>query len=234
MMGTDSKRNAVALFVRNPVPGRVKTRLARVIGNRDACDFYQAIVADVLDSIVSCGVPVYLFHDGDVPLELPDAWTDAATDIVAQQGATLGDRMASAFTLLFKNGFEHVALMGSDIPGLDSALIMAAFAALEAHDAVIVPAVDGGYCLIALKRASYHKQIFENIAWSTDRVLQTTLARMDDCGVRANLLENRQDIDTLEDLKEYYRNPAKTAQSTNNWLSDSKWFQVNGIPAVNP
>ena len=63
--------NIVALFVRVPVPGRVKTRLASYLGDEGACSLYRSMVADILCNTVGCGFPIYLFHDGRDGSELP-------------------------------------------------------------------------------------------------------------------------------------------------------------------
>ncbi len=223
-MRTGSKCKAVALFVRNPMPGQVKTRLARDIGNENACNFYKAMVKDILSSITSSNLHVYLFHDGNNSNGLPQEWIDASYAVVSQQGDSIGERMAAAFKVLFSVNLQHVALIGSDIPGLDSQLLIAAFQALESHDAAIAPAVDGGYCLIALNETSYCARIFQDIEWSTGRVLHGTLGRFDECGLRVKLLESRQDIDTYDDLKAYCRNPSKMARATNAWLSASGYL----------
>jgi hypothetical protein len=215
---------AVALFVRNPLPGQVKTRLARDIGDDNACSLYQAMVEDILAGITSTSLPVYLFHDGVDSSRLPREWIDAAHTVLAQQGDSIGERMAAAFELLFSEGLQQVELIGSDIPGLAPPLLMAAFHALESYDAAIAPAVDGGYCLIALKRDNYSRRIFQDIEWSTDRVLHSTLERFDECHMRAELLESRQDIDTCDDLAAYCRNPSETARETNRWLSEAGYL----------
>ena len=212
---------AVALFVRHPVPGRVKTRLARDLGNENACGLYQMMVKDILAGIAVCNLPLYLFHDGSDSGGLPEEWTAAACGVIAQQGDSLGARMAASFEQLFSNGIDTVALLGSDIPGLDAELLATAFQTLATDDSVIVPAVDGGYCLIALRRNTYDQRVFQNIAWSTTGVLKSTLEKMERYGLRVSLLASRQDIDTCADLETYCRNPSKTAHATNQWPSNA-------------
>jgi hypothetical protein len=225
-MKTDSQRNAVALFVRNPVPGKVKTRLARDIGYENACNFYQVMVKDILNNITSINMPVYLFHDGINSSGLPREWIDASYAVVAQQGDSIGERMAAAFNLLFSDNLHQVALIGSDIPGLDSQLLMAAFQAFESHDVAIVPAYDGGFCLIALRNIHHPQRFFQNIDWSTSLVMQATVERLNEYGLRVKLLKSRQDIDTYDDLKIYCRNPSEIARATNEWLSASGFLSV--------
>src|SRR6185369_3723028 len=113
----------VALFVRHPVPGRVKTRLACDLGDEAACDLYRAMVADTITNIKTCGLPIYLFHDGQDAVGLPVEWASAADGIIRQVGGALGERMTAAYEFLFSGGWEQVVLVGSDIPGIDAQLL---------------------------------------------------------------------------------------------------------------
>lgn len=225
-MALDSEREAtgpepatlLVLFVRAPVPGRVKTRLARHLGDDAACDLYRAMVDDLLANARVAGYPIALFHDGPAA-ELPADWRHCVRQLSPQQGETLGARMAAAFTQGFAAGWERVLLLGSDIPELDAAIIHAAAAALDAHDVAIAPAVDGGYCLIALKRDSYRPEIFDDIPWSTDRVLELTLARCHQANLCVATLRTLQDLDTLTDIGNYCRRPCVAAAATNAFLT---------------
>jgi rSAM/selenodomain-associated transferase 1 len=217
-LATTDQKNAVALFVRQPIPGRVKTRLACDLGDVPACELYQAMVADCIRSASSVGLPLYLFHDGQDFGGLPQAWKDAATDVIRQVGESLGDRMAAAFEFLFSIGIEGVVLTGSDIPGVDDALLRSALVALEAHDVVFAPAFDGGYCLVASQRNGYSRLIFDDIPWSTDAVMALTVAACHAGDLSCVLLDYRQDIDTLADVQSYCRRPSPSACLTNSWL----------------
>jgi rSAM/selenodomain-associated transferase 2/rSAM/selenodomain-associated transferase 1 len=227
--GRKCVRSAVVLFVRNPVPGRVKTRLAREIGNENSCAFYRAMVQDALSAAAGSGAILKLFHDGVEKEELPQEWLNGVHDIFAQQGDSIGERMAAAFELLFSEGVERVALFGSDIPGIDADLLKRSLLSLETSDVSIVPAVDGGYCLIALNYKIFTKRIFQNIEWSSENVLSATLERCTECGLRVELLESRQDIDTLTDLLQYCQNTSVAAYASNAWLADAGYMNGNSI-----
>ncbi|MDD2581818.1 MAG: TIGR04282 family arsenosugar biosynthesis glycosyltransferase [Desulfuromonadaceae bacterium] len=214
----------VALFVRVPIPGGVKTRLATELGNDEACCLYQAMVADILSNITSCGFPVYLFHDGNDVSELPEEWVKASSKVIAQTGDSIGEKMAAAFEYCFAHAIGQVILAGSDIPALDAQVVLSASTALESHDIAIAPAHDGGYCLIALKRKTYQPGVFTTIPWSTDQVLRTTLERCAACGLEAKLLGALQDIDTIEDIKAYCRNISDNAHATNLRLASSGYL----------
>ena len=109
-------------------------------------------------------------------------------------------------------------LVGSDIPGLDAEVLVNAAAALAVHDAAMVPVVDGGYCLIALKRDRYRARVFEDIPWSTDQVLRVTLQRFRECTMSVHLQSALRDIDTMDDVRRYCQQPLALARVTNQVL----------------
>ena len=205
----------VALFVRPPVPGRVKTRLAATIGDRFSCTLYRAMVLDVLRAVQASGLELCLLHDGSDPEQLPPAWRRAAAAVRPQVDGDLGARMAAAFADCFQAGYAHVLLAGSDLPGLDAPTLLAAARGLEQDEAVLLPTRDGGYGLFGLRAAAFSPSFFTDIAWSTDRVLAATLLRLHRAGVRVQLLPVQQDIDTSDDLRSYCRQPAAHARHTN-------------------
>ena len=218
-MSTHTK--AVALFVRHPIPGRVKTRLASYLGDENACDLYKAMVADVLANIRACLMPVFLFHDGEDAAQLPDEWLRAAYSVVRQEGDSIGDRMTAAFEHLFAVGIERGVLVGSDIPGMDVKLLQSAFEAIEIHDVAIAPSFDGGYCLISFKKEAFDARVFHNISWSTFSVLRSTVNACNDCELKYQILESRQDVDTIDDLRAYWSNPSDHSPATSQWLSSA-------------
>ena len=205
----------VALFVRPPVPGRVKTRLAATIGDRFSCTLYRAMVLDVLRAVQASGLELCLLHDGSDPEQLPPAWRRAAAAVRPQVDGDLGARMAAAFADCFQAGYAHVLLAGSDLPGLDSATFRAAAESLEQCGAVLLPTRDGGYGLFGLRAAAFSPDFFTDIAWSTDRVLTTTRKRLHRAGTRVQLLPVQGDIDTIDDLRSYGQQPAAQATHTN-------------------
>ena len=214
-----SRSTVIAVFVRQPVAGQVKTRLARDLGAEAACDLYRAMVADSIAQSGASGMPLVLFYDGDSG-GLPTAWVSAATMIYRQEGLSLGDRMAAAFERLFADGAGAVVLTCSDIPGMDTELLQSAAAAVENHDAVFAPALDGGYCLVAAGVRRFNRAIFEGIPWSTSSVLSGTLVACEAAGLSYGLLTPRQDIDTFTDLCAYCRKPSAAATATNAWLME--------------
>jgi uncharacterized protein len=212
----------VALFVRLPVPGRVKTRLAQDLGEYGACELYKAMVADILENIRVSGLRMYLFHDGKDSREVPREWLEASGRAIVQQGESIGERMAEAFRYCFAENVDQVIVVGSDIPGLDSSKLLAASLALKTRDVAIAPAADGGYCLIAMKRTSFSLKIFQDIPWSTEAVFRDTLARCDELRMEVELLDVLLDIDTIDDLNAYRQNRSSSAYATNRWIEKAE------------
>lgn len=229
-MTSPKTATVVALFVRIPVPGRVKTRLAKKLGADGACELYKAIVTDVLQNIKNTGLSLYLFCDGMNDGNLPQEWIDASDKVVVQQGDCIGERMAAAFECCFYEYIDKVILVGSDIPGIDAEVLLTAERNLETCDVVIAPAADGGYCLIAMKRNSFLPTVFQNIPWSTGAVLRDTLEKCEEFRIDVELLAVLQDIDTMDDLKSYRLNPSATACATNKWIEDAGFKHHGYIP----
>lgn len=194
----------ICLFVKPPVPGKVKTRLAKELGGEKACMVYVDLVEQILHQIQISGLELALFFDGDEADRLPLAWRSAADSCHQQTGHDLGERMANAFRLLFDAGHQSVLLCGSDIVGIDAGYLQQAAEKLEQSGMVISPAYDGGYCLIGFTAESFAPQVFARIDWSTEQVLQQTLERCEQAGIRPALLGMLRDIDALDDLKIAY------------------------------
>ncbi len=202
------------LFARAPVPGRVKTRLVAPGGltAAGAASLHRALVED-LGRRLSAG-----------PWQLVAMWALAPDarpprDLVPpgvpwrrQDGRDLGERLYRGLRWAAE-GAACVAAVGSDHPDLDSVRVEEAFDALAAgRDAVLGPATDGGYYLIALRREAVRRRLFEDVAWSTPSVLAGTLSRAGELGLDVSLLPEARDLDTVADLvrfrEELERRPA--------------------------
>lgn len=197
----------IALFVKPPIPGRVKTRLARDIGDEAACNLHRSLADHTIQQIQASGIPLALFFDGSDPAALPPAWLQASQVCLPQQGDDLGERMAAVFRYLFAAGVKQVVLVGSDVPGIDAVYLQQAFELLAANAMVLGPALDGGYCLIGFNASHFTASVFQNIPWSTDQVCELTLRAAQQTALTVGLLPALQDIDTITDLQ--YLNPGR-------------------------
>ena len=201
------------IFARKPVPGRVKTRLAQDVGDQAAADLYAAMLDDVLENAANLeGIRTMAFWatDGDTNLPLPAAKVES----FVQSGMDLGERMAAAFESAFASGMEACCIIGTDSPDLPVEYISKAFDHLDNDevDAVFGPAEDGGYYLLGLKQ--WWPGLFQNIPWSTEVVLESSLKRAGELGLRTALLPIWYDLDEMKDLRRLLDSPKASAPRT--------------------
>ena len=197
---------ALAIFCKTPERGFVKTRLAASVGEQKALEIYLGLlkITDRETRPFSSSRNLFVtsaledsIENMRSTLQQYDLFTDPKTSFTIQQGEDLGKRMSAAFENLFKN-HRSVVLIGCDLPELTSALISNAFDALQSNDVVIGPSCDGGYYLIGLNKET--PDLFKEISWSTEKVLNQTLEKAGRLSLKVQLLDQLRDIDTLEDL----------------------------------
>lgn len=183
-------------FARRPDPGRVKTRLARTIGDEPAARLYAAFVEDLRHRFADAPFAV---RWAVAPPEQGFAARFAVEprDAFAQRGEDLGARMSDAIRTMLEFGFARCAIVGTDMPQLTVATVADAFARLDDADLVLGPAEDGGYYLIAARAPL---AVFDGIAWGGPDVLAATLTRASALGLSVSLLEEGFDIDEAADL----------------------------------
>lgn len=185
-----------------PVKGLVKTRLAAEVGDDAALAVYSEMLSYVFDQLRTADANVAVFVDGgdSHPERSAGAGNDDAWHYFPQRGTTLGERIISA---LYEAPFaERMLVIGTDMPFIDEELVANASRALDHSDIVLGPCVDGGYYLIGMK--TIHRQLFEDIPWSTSEVLSATLYRCATLNLTAHLLPEQRDVDTLSDLLALY------------------------------
>jgi len=199
-------RRAVILFTRFPVPGNVKTRLIGNLGAQGASDVHkqmtELILLQIQPAVQQLSAQMYIFFFGGSKEQMSQ-WLGSNMSFFPQKGDDLGQRMLHAFKQTSKRGAKQILLIGSDCPSIDEAIIEAGFAALQNHDLVLGPAVDGGYYLIglqALEITAVHKRLFSDISWGESTVLQQTVQRLEAGGLSCQFLPQLHDIDRPEDL----------------------------------
>ncbi len=197
-------------FVRNPQQGAVKSRLAGVLGEEVAVGLYKNFILDMLSTLekgdFSCSV---CFYPADALADIKEV-LGAPYRYLPQQGANLGERMEHCFLQAFSAGFLRTVLIGSDLPDLPLDIIDEAFASLQRVDAVIGPALDGGYYLIGFKKDSFTPEVFRDMPWGTETVLQQTIGVLKNHRRSVHLLPSWDDIDNLEDLKKFFERTRET------------------------
>ncbi len=195
-------RNALIIFVRNPVLGKVKTRLAATLGNENALEIYKQLLQHTHDITQSLPYQKFIFFADYINEN--DLWENDSYVKQLQHGDDLGSRMANAFSQLFDDGYQQICIIGSDCIELTGYILRAAFEQLQHHDAVIGPSLDGGYYLLGMSQPILG--IFENKNWSTNEVLPATLKSIHNKNLSLFLLPQLSDIDTAEDWQQYQSN----------------------------
>lgn len=188
-------KSLLLIFAKNPDLGKVKTRLAKTIGDQKALGIYQALLHHTLEISASIDVDKKILFT-----HRPESH-DLIEKYQCQQGIQIGEDLGARMGHAVKNGFEQgyqkIVLIGSDLFDLESADLLNAFEALDTYDACIGPAEDGGYYLLGL--SFWDQSLFENKDWGTDRVLAQTLNNLSSKSLL--LLDEKNDIDTIDDLK---------------------------------
>jgi rSAM/selenodomain-associated transferase 1 len=186
----------IQLFARPPVAGRVKTRLIPAIGHQAALEVYRYCLQHNQSLIGNTGFDYQLWlSDEDENNEF------ANEPAHLQRGLNLGQRMLHALQQGL-NSHRHVILIGSDCLDMDVPLLKQVDTRLDTHALVLVPALDGGYVLIACSD-SIHPALFRDIPWGSDQVLATTQLRIAECNIEVYLFEPLRDIDRVEDVQQY-------------------------------
>lgn len=188
-------KQALIIFVRNPVLGKVKTRLAATIGDKKALDIYKELLQHTFNICSQVNADKFVFYHEEIMED--DIWNAAGFYKKLQAPADLGGKMKAAFLELFNAGYKKVIIIGSDCMQLTPAIIESGYSMLQEKDTVIGPATDGGYYLLGL--CIMHEFIFENKKWSTASVFSQTLAELKQHHLSTGLLPELTDVDTEKD-----------------------------------
>jgi rSAM/selenodomain-associated transferase 1 len=194
-------RTAVVIMAKVPQAGAVKTRLCPPLSPQMAEALYRAFLLDKITQVrqLKRASPIIAY----TPSEGRGFFAVCASDftLVPQQGADLGERLANSFAHLFASGYSGVLAIDSDTPTLPGAFLQQAIdlIATPETDVVLGPSEDGGYYLIGLR--TLHRELFENMAWSTAAVVPETVRRAEAKGLKLAWLPPWFDIDTPEDLQ---------------------------------
>ena len=194
-------KELVIVFVKNIKLGKVKTRLAKTIGNQAAFEVYKELVNITEQATKTLQTPLKIYFSDAV---VEHKWGNAYKAV--QQGNDLGERMKNAFLKGFSEGYKRIVLIGSDLPDINASHILDGLEALKQVEAVFGPAEDGGYYLIGLSKMNH--DIFENKPWSQSHLLSETLSELKQHHITFTTLETLNDIDTFKDLEasDFYKN----------------------------
>ena len=224
----------LVVVAKAPQPTKVKTRLSPELSPDEATSLYRCFIRDRIRE-------VSLLNNIDLaisftPTDSQDYFSRFLSNgfrLFPQRGKDLGQRLHNIFVDQLQQGYQAVTVIDSDTPDLPRTIIQQAFQLLasEGVDAVFGPCHDGGYYLVGMHRP--HPELFQNITWSTATVLQDTLENVEKSGLRAKLLKHWNDLDTFEDLLEYYQKH-KDKLPDRNWTGCETFNYLCRLKSIRP
>ena len=201
-----TRRIALVIFAKTPVPGQVKTRLCPPLTPDEAATLHGSFVLDTLERTKAAVGKLKL--DMDRYLACAPSSTHVffkimeerqGVKLIDQVGDDLGARMHHVVETMFSRGYRRTIIIGTDIPTVPLEYFRQALTLLENHDLTIGPALDGGYYLIGMNKPM--PELFVDIPWSTDQVLRLTQEKAARLGLKTALIQPWRDVDTLDDLE---------------------------------
>tara|TARA_R110002073_G_scaffold89852_6_gene212505 strand:- start:24482 stop:25090 length:609 start_codon:yes stop_codon:yes gene_type:complete len=190
-------KNLLIIFTRNPELGKVKTRLAKSVGDQTALEIYQFLLNKTKEVTQGLACDKAIFYSEEITQN--DIWDRNLYKKYVQFGSDLGGKMESAFKVGFEKNYKKILIIGSDLYDLEASYINEAFEKLDSSDVVIGPALDGGYYLIGLKKVT--PKIFKNKNWGTSSVRKETMKDLEEVDV--HLLPILNDVDIIEDIEHH-------------------------------
>ena len=199
----------IAIMAKAPVAGLAKTRLAPALGDAGAAALAERLLAHAVAQAAAAelgAVTLWVTPDASHPAFV-QAQRQHGLALTVQAEGDLGARMAQVFQVGFAQDCSPILLMGTDAPELGAAMLRQAAAALQMHDAVFVPAHDGGYALVGLRAAppgllpGLLSALFGGMCWSTPQLMAQTRQRLAAAGIAHAELKSVADIDVPADLR---------------------------------
>ncbi|NIP31569.1 MAG: DUF2064 domain-containing protein [Candidatus Dadabacteria bacterium] len=202
-MKNNSNPNALIIFVKYPTPGEVKTRLGKSIGYEKAASLYSLIAKFIINKLTdSKSYTSLIFYSPENKKEEVKKWLNRnELEYFPQTGNSLGEKISNAFKHCFSSGKKNVAIVGTDCIEINEKELSNVFGMLSENniDVILGPSLDGGYYLLGLNK--YRNKIFNNIEWSTNKVLNKTINIINENNLLYQTIEEKNDIDQIEDIK---------------------------------
>ncbi len=194
----------LVVFAKQAIPGQVKTRLIPALGEGGATSLHRAMVERVAAILSQAQLAPWRFAVAGEAEDPLFAGKGADLPPLVQHGNDLGERMANAVEESFagqdgEGGVDAVLLLGADCPAIDSGVIETALAELaRGTEVVFVPAEDGGYVLLGLRRPM--PCLFHEMPWGTSAILRMSVERLEESKVKYRCLDVLWDVDVPADL----------------------------------
>ncbi len=190
--------NILLIFIKNPILGKAKTRIAKTVGDIEALRIYKELLNHTREISLKTSAQKHLYYSHFI--DDKDEWTNTEFQKFLQRGKGLGERMKHGFLSAFSSG-NRVVIIGSDCPQINENILNKAFLLLEENDVVFGPSLDGGYYLLGMN--SHYPELFEEIPWSTENVLELSLEKCKEMQLTTAFLPRLSDVDYIEDWKKY-------------------------------
>lgn len=227
-----SDKQIVLLFIKAPLMGQVKSRLAADVGEEIALGLYKNFVLDMINTLEESGHFFRICYHPPKEEKAVSAWLGPYYPYMPQLGNDLGAKMGGAFNRIFSEGFDSGVLIGSDVPDMPSTMVQEAFESLKHSDVVIGPAADGGYYLVGFNQDSFLPRVFDGIPWSTNTVYQETIRILQAASMRVHYLPRWRDVDALGDLRALFdrsRNSTFAQSKTMMYLLKTRLLEKTGM-----
>ena len=189
-------KDALIVFVKNPMLGKVKSRLAESIGERRALFAYKKLLERTKELVSKIQCDKLICYSDFI--DESDIWDSPDFIKILQKGEHLGMRMFNSILMANQKSYDRICLIGSDNMEITDEVITDAFEGLDSCDIVLGPAKDGGYYLIGMKKPHY--SLFTNKLWGSSSVLVETIKDIEAMELCYKLLPKLNDIDVIEDI----------------------------------
>ena len=231
-MNKEHEKLLLVVVAKAPVPGEVKTRLYPKLTIEEATDLYRCFLQDRIKEIGRLTeIDLAISYTPEESKEYFSRFITNGFHLFPQRGKNLGERLSNIFKDKLADKYDAVSIIDSDTPDLPRSIVQQSFQLLMSNgvDAVFGPCDDGGYYLVAMRRPQ--PDLFQHIPWSTEAVLAATLERASAIGLKAELLPRWNDLDTFEDLIEFY-NRHRHQLSEKNWAGQHTLNYLSRIESI--
>ena len=231
-MNKEHGKLLLVVVAKAPVPGEVKTRLYPKLTIDEATDLYRCFLQDRIKEIGRLTeIDLAISYTPEESKEYFSRFITNGFHLFPQRGKNLGERLSNIFKDKLADKYDAVSIIDSDTPDLPRSIVQQSFQLLMSNgvDAVFGPCDDGGYYLVAMRRPQ--PDLFQHIPWSTEAVLAATLERANAIGLKAELLPRWNDLDTFEDLIEFY-NRHRHQLSEKNWAGQHTLNYLSRIESI--
>lgn len=220
-------KRAIIIMAKVPVAGAVKTRLQPFLSPDECAELARAFLHDAVAKAKSVCENVILAYSPADRKNVLDETLRRENTLVAQTGATLGDRMTNAFEFAFAQKSDAVVMIGTDSPTVHAEYIEQAFDFLEINsDIVLGKTADGGFYLIGTQQ-KIHSELFKNVAWSSAAVFRQMIANAERLKLRWRAVPAWYDVDTPDDFTFLRDEISRDEQARKRAPATFEWLESN-------